>query len=78
MINFIVYLYLGMMIACWLVCVSDKDLKAVFKLVLCIAMACLVGMVNSRYYFNTLSLIACVVGAVVSISVYALCKSAKE
>jgi Na+/H+ antiporter NhaC len=78
MINFIVYLFTGLIIACWILCVADKELKAVYKLILSLALACFIGVVNSEYTLNILSLLACTAAVIITLCSYALCRAAKE
>jgi hypothetical protein len=78
MINFIVYLFTGLVIGCWILCVIDKDLKALYKLGLSIALACFIGVVNTKYTLNTITLISCIIAVLVTLCFYALCRAAKE
>jgi hypothetical protein len=78
MINFIVYLFAGLLLACWILCVIDKDLKALFKLIISVALACFIGVVDSIYPLNILTFLVLIIACMVAICFYALCKAAKE
>jgi hypothetical protein len=78
MVNLLVFVFTGVMIGCWILSVADRTLHGALKLVLTVAIACFIGVVNLSYCLDSISFGACVISIMATLYSVALCKAAKE